>query len=316
MLKTPLLLAETFLRAFEPTGWLVAASRILSRKGASPEDFGLDGRDPQYIWDTMPVFEWLADNWFDLKAYGLENVPKEGAALMPGNHNSGMLAVEFLLLFPTFWRHFGPDRAMYGLGHDIVMDHPWLRRPTRGLGALRASHQSAHNAFDEGALVVVFPGSEYDTFRPSSMKNTVVLNGRKGFVRLALGAGVPVVPWVARGAHDTWHVFTDGRGLARAMGLKKLLRTDVLPIVASMPWGISSGYLPHLPMPCQIDLAFGRPISWSESGPEAAADDELVDRCFRQVEGTMQGMLDWLVARKQGLVEGDEVPTFEIPGGQ
>ena len=50
----------------------------------------------------------------------------------------------------------------------------------------------AKSAFMGG--VVVFPGGDYEVFRPWTERNQIEFGGRKGFIVLALSAGVPVVP--------------------------------------------------------------------------------------------------------------------------
>ncbi len=40
----------------------------------------------------------------------------------------------------------------------------------------------------------MFPGGDYDAYRPTAEANTIDFNGRTGYVRTALAAGVPIVP--------------------------------------------------------------------------------------------------------------------------
>ena len=52
----------------------------------------------------------------------------------------------------------------------------------------------------------------------------------------------------------------------------------------ALPWGLTSGFVPYLPLPAQTTLAFGSPITWPELGPEDAERPEVLERCYREVE--------------------------------
>ena len=54
---------------------------------------------------------------------------------------------------------------------------------------------------DRGALVLVFPGGDYDSYRPT-FENKIDFAGRTGYVRTAIESGVPIVPIVSIGAQE------------------------------------------------------------------------------------------------------------------
>src|SRR5438874_1085897 len=77
----------------------------------------------------------------------------------------------------------------------------------------------AKTALGRGACVLVYPGGDVETHRPWTARNEVRFDGRKGFLRLAQEAGVPIVPVVAVGGQETFIPLTDGRRLARTLRL-------------------------------------------------------------------------------------------------
>ena len=92
------------------------------------------------------------------------------------------------------------------------------RIPATGLsrwGTVAASHDNARKAFDKGAPVLVYPGGDYETFRPSWHSDRVEFGGRKGFIKLALEREVPIVPVVAIGGQETALFLTRGERAAR-----------------------------------------------------------------------------------------------------
>ncbi|MEO1272317.1 MAG: hypothetical protein AAFX99_29825, partial [Myxococcota bacterium] len=54
-------------------------------------------------------------------------------------------------------------------------------------------------------------------------------------------------------------VLTDGRRLARRLGLPALARAEIFPVHLSLPWVLGIGPLPHLPLPVMLRYTFGPP---------------------------------------------------------
>jgi 1-acyl-sn-glycerol-3-phosphate acyltransferase len=234
----------------------------------------------------------LGKYYFRLRVEGVDNVPAKGPVLLVGNHSGGLLPSEGFFTSMAIRDRFGIDRDIYALAHDFLFEDPTLRRYAARLGILRAGHDSAQHAFAAGACVLVYPGSDMDTFRPFRDRNRVVLAGRKGFVKLALRAGVPIVPVVTAGTHEQLVVLSRGDQLARRLHAHTWARTEVLPIVLALPWGLTSGFLPYLPLPTQTTQSFLPAMRWPELGPDSADVPADVERCYHEVETAMQAELD------------------------
>ena len=239
---------------------------------------------------------------FRVQIEGVENVPAQGAALLVGNHNGGLVPIDSFFTAMAVHEHFGLERAVYSMVHDFVFEDPMLRHYALALGMLRAGEESARHAFAQGHLVLVYPGSDLDTFRPFRDRGKVVLGGRKGFLRLALHARVPIVPVVSPGTNEQFIVLSRGDRLARWLHAHRWARTDVAPLVLALPWGLTSGFVPYLPLPAQTSIAFGEPIAWPELGPADAERPEVLDHCYRQIEQRMQSMLDRLMDGRRFLL--------------
>lgn len=258
-----------------------------------------DARNPELVDLLLDFFQVLGRYYFRLDVRGIENVPAAGAALLVGNHNGAFLPTDAFFAALAIRDHFGPTRAMYALAHDVLFFDPLLRRYALQMGILRAGRDGAHRVFAREGLVLVYPGSDVETFRPWKDRGKIRLGGRKGFLRLAIGSGVPIVPVVSAGTHEQLVVLSRGDRLARALHMHRWARTDFFPIVLSVPWGITTGFLPYLPLPAQTTLSFGAPIAWPSLTPRDAEDPERIDRAYGQVEATMQSMLDELTAGRR-----------------
>jgi 1-acyl-sn-glycerol-3-phosphate acyltransferase len=200
--------------------------------------------------------------------------------------------MDSLLTGVALWDRFGKDRAVHPLAHDIIFHDPVLRTYAARLGFLVARPQGAALGLRAGHLVLVYPGSDLETYRAWRDRNRINLAGRKGFVRLALRERVPIVPVVSAGTHEQLVVLSRGDRLAELLGIKRWMRLGVCPIVFSLPWGLTSGFVPYLPLPAQTTIAFGPPISWPELDPEQAEDPVVLSRCYEQVVDCMQATLD------------------------
>lgn len=269
-----------------------AVRRTRGRAGAATAD-DVRARDPELVSLLCDLFRILGEHYFRLRFEGVERVPA-GPVLLVGNHSGGLLPSEAFFTPLAIHDRFGPERAVYSLAHDFLFEDPTLRRYATRLGALRAGHDSAHHALALGHCVLVYPGSDLDTFRPFRDRGKIVLGGRHGFIQLALRERVPIVPVVTAGTHEQLIVLTSGERVARLVHAHAWARTEVLPLVLAIPWGLTLGFVPYLPLPAQTTQVFLPPIGWPELPIAAADDPDIVERCYREVERAMQAELDRL----------------------
>ena len=151
----------------------------------------------------------------------------------------------------------------------------------------------------DGAVVLVFPGGDFDSYRPTFTENVVDFNGRKGYVRTAIESGVPIVPMVSIGAQETQLFLARGDSIARRLGLHRL-RAEILPISVGFPFGLSVFFPPNLPLPSKIVTRVLDPIDIvAEFGENP--DIEMVDLHVRAV---MQKALDELARERRFPVLG------------
>ena len=78
------------------------------------------------------------------------------------------------------------------------------------IGFIPASRDNAARALASDAAVMVFPGGDFDAMRPTLSQNVIDFNGRTGYVRTAIDAGVPIVPVVSIGGQETQFFLTRG----------------------------------------------------------------------------------------------------------
>ena len=260
----------------------------------------LDERDPDYIRESLPRLWLLASLYFRAEVRGLGNVPEAGPVLLVGNHSGGNLTPDTGVFTLAFSTYFGVERVFHQLAHNLVLSLPGLSF-LRKFGTVAASQDNARKALHAGAAVLVYPGGDYEVHRPSWEGGRVDFGGRKGFLRLALEEGVPIVPVVSIGGQETSLFLSRGERLAKLLALDRVFRLKVLPISLGIPWGINVGdMLGHLPLPAKITIEALPAIDLRrEFGPDPDID-ELYDHLLRQ----MQETLDALAAERRFPVIG------------
>ncbi|HKA86399.1 MAG TPA: lysophospholipid acyltransferase family protein, partial [Haliangiales bacterium] len=261
--------------------------------GAPPAATPFDERDPEFIAREIGLIGPILDAWYAPEVTGLENLPA-GRALTVGTHNGGYLAPDMFATMVAFWRQFGPDRPAYGLVHDLVFRVPLAGKWIARLGGVPANPHNAAALLERDVAVLVYPGGDRDAFKPYARRHVVDFAGRMGFIRTALRARAPIVPVVSVGAHEGMYIFTDGHDLAERLGLTARFRLDVLPIMLSLPFGLTVGATPYLPVPTRVRV---RALPAIDLGlpPEAADDAEAVRAAHDRVRVVMQAGLDALV---------------------
>ncbi|MGH3563304.1 MAG: 1-acyl-sn-glycerol-3-phosphate acyltransferase [Mycobacterium sp.] len=250
-------------------------------------------------WDpalTERVMGWirpLIKGYHRADIRGLDSFPP-GGALVVSNHSGGLFPMDVPVFATGFYETFGYDRPVYTLSHDVLFTGPIADFFIR-TGFIRANHENADAALRSGGVVVVFPGGDYDVYRPTLSENTIDFDGRTGYIRAALNAGVPLVPAVAIGGQESQLYLSRGTGLAKALRLDRLMRSKILPVSFGFPFGFSAVLPVNLPLPSKIVMQVLEPIDIvAEFGKDPDIDE--IDAHVRQV---MQRALDKLAHERR-----------------
>jgi 1-acyl-sn-glycerol-3-phosphate acyltransferase len=260
----------------------------------------LDERDPDFIRERLPLMWLLSSVWFRAEVRGLGNIPDDGPVLLVGNHSGGNMTPDTIVFTLAFNAYFGVERAFYQLAHNLVLSMPGLAM-LRKFGTVAASRSNAQTALRSGAVLLVYPGGDYEVHRPTRERNRVDFGGRTGFLRTAIEENVPIVPVVSIGGQETALFLSRGEGLARFFALDRMFRLKVLPISLAIPWGLNVGdMLGHLPLPAKITIETLPAIDLRAEFGEDPDLDEVYDHLIR----VMQDTLDALAAERRFPVLG------------
>ena len=154
----------------------------------------------------------------------------------------------------------------------------------------------------------MYPGGDYEVFRPSWKRHEVDFGGRKGYVKLAREAGVPIVPIASVGGQEAALFLDRGQWLAKLLRVDKMARLKSVPILLAPPWGLAvSDMVPRLPLPTKIAIEVQDPI---DAADIAAGDDDVInDKVLRQPAGRGGP------AGRRTTIPGDRLMTDEAADG-
>jgi 1-acyl-sn-glycerol-3-phosphate acyltransferase len=256
-------------------------------------------RDVAFLHAVRPVLERFA-SYFRPEVRGFDRLPERGPFLVVGNHSGGQMPPDLPVLLTAWWRKRGEEEPVYALFHAFMLGLPGVGPVMARAGAVDATPASAEAILRGGGILIDYPGGDWEVFRPWWERNRIDFGGRLGAVRLALRTQVPVVPAVSVGAHETVIVLARGVRLAKRLGLDRMFRIKVMPLVLGPPFGVVPGGIPTWPLPAKITVELCEPIDWSSRfGPEAAEDDVVVRACYKELTSTMQTTLDRLAGERR-----------------
>ncbi|MGV9822834.1 lysophospholipid acyltransferase family protein [Nocardia xishanensis] len=220
--------------------------------------------------------------WTSPRFYGLDNIPADGPVLLVGNHNL-MGGIDAPLLMPEVLRRRG--RLIRGLAENVLIAVPGLRHFLHYYGAVRGNRHNCMALLARGEAVIVFPGGGREAVRRKNEKYLLKWEGRSGFARMAIEAGVPIVPVAMIGVDDAYDIVFDGdhpamrplRWTVEALGLKRELTPPLLRGLGPTP----------IPRPERFYFSAGAsidPAPWRDADDLDAAATDLRDVVRKALE--------------------------------
>lgn len=155
---------------------------------------------PRWTIDLMRSSIGLVSRFlWGLQHKGIENIPSNGGLIIASNHQT---------YIDPFWIGVPIERPLRFLAWNIALDWPLLGKFMRLLGAwplqLEGSDPAAIRRslqwLRDGGAIVIFPEGGRGRADGSMMRF------KAGAIRIALEAGVPILPVTIRGANEVWPI--------------------------------------------------------------------------------------------------------------
>jgi 1-acyl-sn-glycerol-3-phosphate acyltransferase len=268
----------------------VRERRVADAIAAVPMELSPLGYDP---WGYSPAdatlyysIAYQIYRYFRPLVSGLENLPK-GRVLVIGNH-SGQLPFDGLVAVVACLLEAKPPRLLRPMIERWFPTLPWINEAFSRSGAVLGDPINCRNLLEADNAILVFPEGVRGSGKLWQNRYRLVPFGR-GFMRLALHTGTPIVPLGIVGGEESIISIADIKPLAR------LLHTPYFPVPALLPvLGLAS----YLPLPVRFRLCYGEPMRFE--GP-FDDEDEVIDAKVRQVMSRVQQIVDEMLARRTGV---------------
>lgn len=193
---------------------------------------------------------------------GAERIPESGAAMIVSNH--GRLDFDAFILLRLILRSRGRLAR-------VMADHMWFRIPfvdriLQLAGAVDGTRDNAVSLLDQGDLVLTYPGGVREVLNGQFGREHIDWDGRRGFARVAIETGVPVIPVVGVGVNSGLVFLSRGRLLGKLLfqGVLRLgpsyaeyrnpLTLGIIPV--PLPLSVAVTF----PLPCRVTYFVGEPL--------------------------------------------------------
>jgi len=232
----------------------------------------------------------ILHQWFEPTIESIDNIPREGGALLVTNH--GNFGLDLAVLIGLI--HQGAGRVLRSLGDRLVFATPFIRDLARDMGIIEGQPAATIGLLQDDQLVLVYPGGAKEALSAPEDAYRLQWEGSRGFIRTALRAQKPIIP-VAGIGNEELYVQLVSRDRVRESRIGRFV-SELLGEKYVTPIYMGLG---AIPFPTELHYIIGKPIHLPY-GPEAADDEEIVAKLHQQVtDATQQLIYRGLDDRKQ-----------------
>lgn len=238
-------------------------------------EFGFDpfGLSRDSFKTAAIVARWLYRHYFRAQAFGIEHLPAAGRVILVANH-SGQLPFDGLVIGGACFLEPPQPRLVRAMVEFFVPTVPFASYLFSRWGQITGTPENCRRLLRAEEVVLVFPEGARGISKPFSKRYQLAEFG-KGFMRLALETGSPIVPVAVIGAEEQ----------APAVNIKPLAKLMGMPAFPVVPY---PPFVPVLPLPVKYRLHFGEPMLFTGDPDD---DEEVLDEKVKQVRNRIQSMI-------------------------
>lgn len=245
-------------------------------------------RAEQALKRAFGPWAWLSDPVL----HGLDKLPAKGPALYAGNHTL-MGVLDAPVMFIEIARRKGI--VLRSLGDHAHFQVPGWRDFMQAIGCVDGTRENCAELMRLGEQIVVFPGGGGEVFKRKGEQYRLRWKERLGFVRMAVAARCPIVPFAAVGGDDLYDIVLGSDEISATPLGQLLLKAGVRQEALGVYRGVGPSLLPRAE---RLYFMFGDPIPTARY--KGNAGDEEVCRTLRdQVKQSVESMIDQLLELRQ-----------------
>ncbi len=255
---------------------LLRDPEVEARVGRLELPFNRRGLDPYGV-SRRDLVRWLSllahlYRWFGVRVTGIEHVPARGRAILIGNHSGGV-ALDGAMVIASMLLEMEPPRLAQGMVEKFLNLVPFASEWTSRTGQLTGLPETALRLLEDERLLMVFPEGARGTAKLYWERHSLVDFG-SGFMRLALAAKAPIVPFAFLGG---------GEAIPTVANLYRLGRLVGAPYVPVTPWIVP------LPRRVPLRIVYSEPMRFDASPTE---EDAVIERLVDEVKRRIAGLIE------------------------
>lgn len=243
-------------------------AQLLEKYGEREDPWGLNlKRARKNINYIYPLYK----DYFKVRLFGKENV-QDKQYMVISNH-SGQIAIDGLLIGTAFSLEIQPPRILRPMVERFFTNLPFINKWASECGAVLGDRDNCMNLLERGESLLIFPEGVRGVAK-STKDYYKVQEFTRGFYRMAIKAGIEILPLAVVGAEEVFPYVYQAKGVAKKLGL------PALPLSAN-----------YFPLPSPIDIYIGEPIKPNSSISDDPSDGEI-DPLIDEIEARIQHMID------------------------
>ena len=137
------------------------------------------------------------------EVHGVDNIPKSGPVIVACSHSLATYDIS-LLMTAVFQKNKRFPRALIDRAFYKI---PGLGELMERLGCIVGSQENAHSLLDNGEILYLAPGGMQESLRSKKDRYQVLWDKRRGFAKLAIETGSPVILAACPKADDIYTVY-------------------------------------------------------------------------------------------------------------
>lgn len=240
------------------------------------DPFGLDlSKTKEKIKLLLPIYR----NYFKVRVINPEFAQTDRPLMVVSNH-SGQIPIDAMLITMAFVTDITPPRLLRSMVERFVTSVPFFGTWVAESGAVLGDRSNCQWLLERDQSILVFPEGVRGVSKSTS-KYYQVQKFTSGFFRLALHAGVDILPISVIGAEEFYPLVYHPWSIAKSLNL------PALPLSASF----LLGPIGMIPLPSPVDIRVGEIYSIPKN-IETDAPDEAIDFHVKQIQNKIQEMID------------------------
>lgn len=255
--------------------------------------FGYDkfGLDIEAIIFAYTLVKPVYDRYFRVESRGHENIPKNGRAMVAGNH-SGTIPTDAAMIILDILKKCTPPRIARGIVANYGAALPYIGNMLSRVGQVIGTRRNFEELLQDEDLVMIFPEGLKGIGKPYKMRYRLK-PFNLGFIELSLKYNVPIIPTAVIGAEEQAPLMGNIKLLAKLLGLPFFPITPTFPLL---------GPIGAIPYPCKYRIYYGKPLKfYEEYQAEAARKPEILKKLALMVQEIVQDMIDKGLKKRKGV---------------